>query len=154
MQSLVPSMMSSSEPGDSDGDGQDDPASTSAGVPGPTPPITPETPKRRLLIIYIHGYNGNNQSFKSFPAHVHKYLKLCIGDTHLIHTKVYPRYKTYKAMDVGVERFSEWLQPHENEDTDVILVGHSMGGILAAEVVLLVGVVPLGLPCSASLPQP
>lgn len=32
---------------------------------------------------------------------------------------------------------SNRLSPHESEDTDVILLGHSLGGILAAEVALL-----------------
>lgn len=98
--------------------------------------------RRRLLIVYIHGFYGNDQSFRSFPAHVHGYLKTALRDTHVVHSKIYPRYKTYKSMDIAVENFSAWLQPHENPDTDVILVGHSMGGIVAAEVVLLVRPAP------------
>lgn len=94
--------------------------------------------KRTLLVIYIHGFNGNSQSFRSFPAHVHGYLKDALSDTHNIHTKLYPRYKTYKAVEVARDKFSEWLKPHEGPNTDVILVGHSMGGILAAEIILLV----------------
>jgi pimeloyl-ACP methyl ester carboxylesterase len=117
MQSLVPSLIS--EPDDEDQDGR--------------------TKKRILLVIYIHGYNGNNQSFQSFPAHVHQYLKTALADSHRIHSKIYPRYKTYRAMQVGVENFSEWLGAAEGDDTDVMLVGHSMGGILAGEVVLMVG---------------
>ncbi|KAH6686364.1 hypothetical protein F5X68DRAFT_15465 [Plectosphaerella plurivora] len=93
--------------------------------------------RRRLLIIYIHGFYGNDQSFRSFPAHVHGYLKDALYDTHSVHSKIYPRYKTYKAIDIAVENFSAWLKPHEDPETDVVLVGHSMGGILAAEVALL-----------------
>jgi pimeloyl-ACP methyl ester carboxylesterase len=118
MQSLAPSMMS--EPDDEGGE--------------------EENRKRRrvLLVIYIHGYNGNNQSFRSFPAHVHNYLKTSLADSHRIHSKIYPRYKTYRAMQVGVDSFSEWLRAADGEETDVVLVGHSMGGILAGEVVLMV----------------
>jgi pimeloyl-ACP methyl ester carboxylesterase len=94
--------------------------------------------RRRLLVIYIHGFYGNDQSFRSFPAHVHGYLKDALYDTHSVHSKIYPRYKTYKAIDIAVENFSAWLKPHEDPETDVVLVGHSMGGILAAEVALLV----------------
>lgn len=36
------------------------------------------------------------------------------------------------------DNFSKWLEPHEGDDTDVVLVGHSMGGLLAAEVILMV----------------
>ncbi|KAK3297591.1 uncharacterized protein B0H64DRAFT_431496 [Chaetomium fimeti] len=93
--------------------------------------------KRRLLVVYIHGFMGNNSSFRSFPAHVHSFLKNLLAETHVIHTKIYPRYKTYKSIDVACENFSKWLAPHESPTTDVVLVGHSMGGLLAADVVLL-----------------
>lgn len=81
---------------------------------------------------------GNDSSFQSFPAHVHRYLKLSLAESHVIHTKVYPRYKTYKAIEVARENFSQWLEPHESPTTDVVLVGHSMGGLLASEVILKV----------------
>lgn len=94
--------------------------------------------KRTLLVVYIHGFMGNNASFRSFPAHVHSFLKALLAETHTVHTKIYPRYKTYKSIDVACDNFSKWLAPHESPETDVVLVGHSMGGLLAAEVVLLV----------------
>lgn len=94
--------------------------------------------KRRLLLVYIHGYKGTDTSFQSFPAHVHHYLKRALAETHVVHSKIYPRYKTYKAMDLARDNFSAWLEPHESPTTDVILVGHSMGGLLNAEVVLSV----------------
>lgn len=98
--------------------------------------------RRRLLIIYIHGFMGNNSSFRSFPAHVHNFLRDLLAETHVVHTKIYPRYKTYKSIDVARDNFSAWLAPHESDTTDVVLVGHSMGGLLAADVVLLVCHVP------------
>jgi acetyl esterase/lipase len=98
----------------------------------------PRGPKRKLLIIYIHGYKGSTTSFRSFPAHVHNLLKILLAETHVVHTKIYPRYKTYKSISVACENFSQWLAPHESPTTDVVLVGHSMGGLLAAEVALLV----------------
>jgi pimeloyl-ACP methyl ester carboxylesterase len=54
-----------------------------------------------------------------------------------VHTKIYPRYKTRRSLEVVAEDFSSWLAPHESADGDVILLGHSMGGLLSAEVVLL-----------------
>lgn len=94
--------------------------------------------RRRLLVIYIHGFYGNDQSFRSFPAHLHAYLSAILSDSHVIHSKIYPRYKTYRAIEIARDNFSAWLEPHESPTTDVILVGHSMGGLLAAEVVLMV----------------
>jgi len=98
---------------------------------------SPET-RRTLLVIYIHGFMGNDSSFRSFPAHVHSYLKNALAETHVLHSKIYPRYKTYRAIEVARDNFSKWLEPHESETTDVVLVGHSMGGLLAAEIVLIV----------------
>ena len=94
--------------------------------------------RRRLLVVYIHGFIGNDDSFHSFPYHVHIALKEKIAATHVVHSKIYPRYKTYKAFHLARDNFSEWLSVHETPDTDVILVGHSMGGLLAADVVLMV----------------
>lgn len=94
--------------------------------------------RRRLLIVYIHGFMGNDSSFRSFPAHVHNFLKEDLAETHFIHTKIYPRYKTYKSINVARDNFSKWLEPHESSTTDVVLVGHSMGGLLAADVALMV----------------
>lgn len=102
------------------------------------PSLASHESRRTLLLIYIHGFNGNDQSFRSFPAHVHSLLGSLLAESHVIHSKIYPRYKTYRALGVARDNFSAWLEPHESPNTDVILVGHSMGGLLAAEVVLMV----------------
>ncbi|KHO01508.1 uncharacterized protein MAM_00509 [Metarhizium album ARSEF 1941] len=107
-------------------------SSTQSLVPSEAP-----VSKRKLLLVYIHGFYGNDQSFQSFPAHLHALLKELLVDTHVIHSKIYPRYKTYKAIEVARDNFSAWLEPHEHDGTDVVLVGHSMGGLLAGEVVLM-----------------
>ncbi|OAQ98627.1 hypothetical protein LLEC1_02943 [Akanthomyces lecanii] len=101
-------------------------------------PTTDFDTRRSLLVVYIHGFYGNDQSFRSFPAHVHAFLTELLSETHIVHSKIYPRYKTYRAIQVARDNFSAWLEPHETPTTDVILVGHSMGGLLAAEVVLMV----------------
>ncbi|KAL9101013.1 MAG: hypothetical protein Q9163_003679 [Psora crenata] len=99
-----------------------------------------------LLLIYVHGFMGNETSFQSFPAHVHNAVTESLKGSHVVHTKIYPRYKTRKKIEEGVRRFNcrekkvvdlFRLGPHESPDTDVILLGHSLGGILCAEVALL-----------------
>ncbi|KAF7957974.1 hypothetical protein EAE96_003541 [Botrytis aclada] len=92
--------------------------------------------RRKLLLVYIHGFMGNETSFQSFPAHVHNLLSITLEATHIVHTKIYPRYKSRKAINFARDDFSVWLEPHEDALTDIILLGHSMGGILSAEVVL------------------
>lgn len=116
-----------------------DPRTSSTQSLLPPPPSSSSDARRKLLIIYIHGFLGNDQSFRSFPAHVHAMLSNLLSETHVIHSKIYPRYKTYRAIGVARDNFSQWLEPHEGPNTDVVLVGHSMGGILAADVILMVG---------------
>ncbi|KAI1327965.1 hypothetical protein F5Y16DRAFT_370247 [Xylariaceae sp. FL0255] len=114
-----------------------DPRTSSTQSLTPSLPEYEEIERRKLLIVYIHGFMGNDTSFQSFPTHVHKYLKLSLADTHVIHSKIYPRYKTYKSIEFARDNFSKWLEPHESPNTDVVLVGHSMGGLIAADVVLM-----------------
>jgi len=102
------------------------------------PPDSIPRGKRKLLLVYIHGFMGNETSFQSFPAHLHNLLSVTLDDLGwYVHTKVYPKFKTRHNISVATEGFSKWLVQFENPGTDVILLGHSMGGILAAEVVLL-----------------
>ncbi|KAI1075848.1 hypothetical protein F5B20DRAFT_573148 [Whalleya microplaca] len=114
-----------------------DPRSSSTQSLVPSPPELEVPGRRRLLVIYIHGFMGSDASFQSFPAHVHRFLRLALADSHVIHSKIYPRYKTYKAIEVARDNFSRWLAPHESPTTDIILCGHSMGGLLAADIVLV-----------------
>ncbi|KAM0803463.1 hypothetical protein BDR22DRAFT_791861, partial [Usnea florida] len=93
--------------------------------------------RKTLLLVYIHGFMGNETSFQSFPAHVHNLVTVRLEGSHVVHTKIYPKYKSRKAIEFARDAFSEWLSPHEGPNTDVVLLGHSMGGLLSAEVALL-----------------
>ncbi len=64
--------------------------------------------RRTLLLVYIHGFLGNETSFQSFPAHVHNLLTITLAETHVVHTKIYPRYKSRKAVDFARDDFSIW----------------------------------------------
>jgi triacylglycerol esterase/lipase EstA (alpha/beta hydrolase family) len=116
-----------------------DPRTASTQSLTPSYPEDGQGKKRRLLLVYIHGFIGSEASFHSFPFHVHMKLKERLAATHAIHSKIYPRYKTYKAFHLATNNLSDWLSVHEDPNTDIVLVGHSMGGLLAEEVVLLVG---------------
>ncbi|RMJ28584.1 hypothetical protein PHISP_00544 [Aspergillus sp. HF37] len=93
--------------------------------------------KRRLLLVYIHGFMGSEASFQDLPAHVHDLLTSILSESHVVYTRIYPRYKSHGEIQTAVNHFSAWLSPHETDDLDVILLGHSLGGILAADVALL-----------------
>ena len=64
--------------------------------------------RRTLLLIYIHGFMGNETSFQSFPAHVHNLATSLLADTHVVHTKIYPRYRSRKAIEFARDAFSNW----------------------------------------------
>ncbi|KAF3920401.1 hypothetical protein ABW20_dc0103471 [Dactylellina cionopaga] len=98
---------------------------------------TGQSTQRTLLCVFIHGFVGDETSFRSFPAHFHELLTILVEDTHVVHTKVYPRFKTRDKMAIAVENFSRWLSQFESSTTDVILLGHSMGGLVAADVALM-----------------
>lgn len=64
--------------------------------------------RRTLLLIYIHGFLGTEETFQSFPAHVHNLVTVLLADTHVIHTKIYPRYKSKKPIEYARDDFSNW----------------------------------------------
>lgn len=64
--------------------------------------------RRTLLLIYIHGFMGNEASFQSFPAHVHNLLTMTMAETHVVHTKLYPRYNSRRAIEYARDDFSDW----------------------------------------------
>ncbi|KAF1922759.1 uncharacterized protein M421DRAFT_96610 [Didymella exigua CBS 183.55] len=113
-----------------------DPRSSSTQSLIPDPSLE-NTGRRRILLVYVHGFMGNETSFRSFPAHVHNLVAVTLADTHVVHTKIYPRYRARYSLEQARDQFSAWLAPHEDQWTDVILLGHSMGGLLAADVTLL-----------------
>ena len=60
-----------------------------------------------------------------------------------MHTHIYPKYKTKRAFSVATVNFCEWLRntirsyDRPLDTIDVVLLGHSMGGSLASEAIIL-----------------
>jgi len=69
---------------------------------------TEDNGKRTLLLVYIHGFMGNETSFQSFPAHVHNVVTVVLEGSHDVHTKIYPKYKSRKHIEFARDGLSEW----------------------------------------------
>lgn len=86
-----------------------------------------------LHLIYIHGFQGNDTSFQSFPTHLQEQLAAAIPE-HLnlkVQSSLYPTYKCIKPISNATKNFLEWLSTQP--PGPVILLAHSMGGLLAAD---------------------
>lgn len=64
--------------------------------------------RRKLLLVYIHGFMGDETSFRNFPAHVHNLVTITLADTHLVYSKIYPKYRSRYALEVARDDFSKW----------------------------------------------
>lgn len=64
--------------------------------------------RRTLLLVYIHGFMGNETSFKSFPAHVHNILTVTLSGLYVVHSKIYPHYRSRKPIEYARDDFSNW----------------------------------------------
>ena len=118
---------------------------------------------KTLLLVFIHGFKGTDDTFGSFPAHLRALLTHALSppprstsqsqqqqQSITVVTKIYPKFETRGDLTQCVARFREWLEtvvidlevemgtasPVVDPGVHVVLVGHSMGGIVAVETVL------------------
>lgn len=85
------------------------------------PEYSRQDERRTLLLIYIHGFMGAETSFKSFPAHVHNLLTITLVDSHTVHSKIYPRYKTRQKIIVATDDFSRWYDTELDRLTECLI---------------------------------
>ena len=84
-------------------------------------PVESGRGRRKLLLVYIHGFMGNETSFRSFPAHVHNLLSITLADTHVVHTKIYPRYRSRRTIDFARDEFSKWYDALHSRQHELML---------------------------------
>ncbi|KAH6669462.1 hypothetical protein B0J14DRAFT_703417 [Halenospora varia] len=101
-----------------------------------------------LLLTFIHGFKGDEETFFGFPSELKDTIQPCFPDLK-IQTAVYPKYETRGDLAACVETFIEWLQDRvtsleqqngnkkaiSEPSVGVVVVGHSMGGFVAADTV-------------------
>ncbi|CAO2651914.1 Nn.00g001970.m01.CDS01 [Neocucurbitaria sp. VM-36] len=105
--------------------------------------------RKTILLCFIHGFKGGDETFRQFPSHLKALLQHALPKVTIL-TITYPQFETRGDLTECVARFREWLEnkvidlevanstPSPTIDPSVrtILVGHSMGGIVAAETLL------------------
>ncbi|KIL70239.1 hypothetical protein M378DRAFT_175531 [Amanita muscaria Koide BX008] len=121
---------------------------------------TQPSPSDLLLVIFIHGFKGDDKTFGVFPQRVQHILSQSLPNT-VIESIVFPVYEVryilispailtltcIGALDKrgleAVARFVEWLTTLTVEkeqgaagSAKIVLCGHSMGGLLAADSLL------------------
>lgn len=70
--------------------------------------LSSDESRRKLLLIYVHGFTGNETSFQSFPTDVHDLTSKRLVDAYTVQSIVYPKYKSRKKIDFARDEFSNW----------------------------------------------
>jgi pimeloyl-ACP methyl ester carboxylesterase len=87
-----------------------------------------------LHLVFVHGFQGDHTSFRSFPKDLHESLspKLAARFPQIeLKSSIYPTYKTRKLVTEASRALSIWLA--SQAPARFILFGHSMGGLVIAE---------------------
>ncbi|KAF4465251.1 hypothetical protein FALBO_7894 [Fusarium albosuccineum] len=108
--------------------------------------------KKTLLLCFIHGFKGDEDTFGvdyQFTKDLRDLVAEALPKIN-IEVTVYPKYETRGDLGDCVSRFRDWLQnkvidmevaagtpsPTVEPSVRTILIGHSMGGIVAAEMLI------------------
>lgn len=110
--------------------------------------------KKTLLLCFIHGFKGGDDTFgekSEFALHLAALVGAALPKVS-VRAVTYPRYDTRGDLQECVTRFRDWLlnkvidlevangtsSPTIDPSVRVILIGHSMGGIVAAETAIAI----------------
>ncbi|EIW61435.1 uncharacterized protein TRAVEDRAFT_27033 [Trametes versicolor FP-101664 SS1] len=119
--------------------------SSSAGNPAEAA-VAP-TPTDLVLIVFIHGFKGTDTTFGQFPERLQHILAESLDNT-TVESIVFPAYETKGDLNAAVTRFADWLTDLTVRrevangigggagKANIVLCGHSMGGLLAADALI------------------
>lgn len=112
--------------------------------PTPTTVTFKQLPPDLLLIVFIHGFKGTDTTFENFPSKIEHVLTETIENLK-VECILFPAYETKGQLNAAVEHFADWLTTLTVQrevanglgggagKTNIVLCGHSMGGLLAAD---------------------
>ncbi|KAI5928444.1 hypothetical protein F4810DRAFT_4735 [Camillea tinctor] len=108
--------------------------------------------KKTLLLCFIHGFKGGDDTFGAKSEFAQHLAALIAAELPKVDVRAitYPKYETRGDLFECVGRFRDWLlekvidlevangtpSPTVDPSVRTILIGHSMGGIVAAETVI------------------
>ncbi|KAI8827050.1 uncharacterized protein EV422DRAFT_23499 [Fimicolochytrium jonesii] len=104
----------------------------------PPLPALPPSQRRKYLLVFIHGFLGSEESFFSFPTDLAALLHASHPNLFYpgdVEVRLFPRYDTRGHNARSVQKLIDWLLIHATTGRYkcVILLAHSMGGLLAAD---------------------
>ncbi|KAI9294763.1 hypothetical protein K502DRAFT_277236, partial [Neoconidiobolus thromboides FSU 785] len=97
-----------------------------------------------VLLVFIHGFRGSDQTFEGFPEQLKSSLHGLIPEAH-INIAVYPQFETKGSINKAIDGFCDWLkgieghrrsQPGGDIPLLTVMIGHSMGGLLGSDAYL------------------
>ncbi|KAK9450615.1 uncharacterized protein V1518DRAFT_146178 [Limtongia smithiae] len=109
--------------------------------------------KKKVLLVYVHGFKGGANTFEAFPRDIEQRLQRIFTNT-AVATMLYPPYETRGELAQCVSEFLSYLEttvidaeiaqsdsdksssPVISPSVGVVLVAHSMGGLVVADAAL------------------
>ncbi|KAI9001402.1 hypothetical protein BD414DRAFT_431911 [Trametes punicea] len=100
-----------------------------------------------VLIVFIHGFKGTDSTFGEFPQRLEHIITESLDNT-TVESIVFPAYETKGELNAAVTRFADWLTDLTVRrevanglgggagKASIVLCGHSMGGLLAADALI------------------
>ncbi|KZT53638.1 hypothetical protein CALCODRAFT_500892 [Calocera cornea HHB12733] len=88
-----------------------------------------------LSLVFVHGFQGDYHSFQSFPTDLHFAL---LPRIPTLQTFVYPTYKARRSVEHATNELLKWMK-WRLPPGPVVLLGHSMGGIMIVEAAFRAG---------------
>ncbi|KAI9069227.1 hypothetical protein FKP32DRAFT_1617478 [Trametes sanguinea] len=104
-------------------------------------------PTDLVLIVFIHGFKGTDSTFGEFPQRLQHIVSESLGNA-TVESIVFPAYETKGNLNAAVTRFADWLTDLTIRrevanglgggagKANIVLCGHSMGGLLAADALI------------------
>ncbi|KIM25906.1 hypothetical protein M408DRAFT_330903 [Serendipita vermifera MAFF 305830] len=113
-----------------------------------------KVPPDLLLCVFVHGFKGDDTTFGDFPSRLAHNLQATIQNV-TVECILFPVYETKGGLRQTTDQFVDWLIPQVQKRevaramalgdkyaaagvVKVVLCGHSMGGLVVADAMLLI----------------